>query len=438
MEVEVNRNNTLEAQYDFAFCNPDDHIHPAIIGGFGSGKTASIPLRWLNLIFWRAKNQGMATNIMIIEPTKEMIRDILLETLNKFFDSYNIPHSYKVQAGYYIIKVNGTYFKAMLRSYDNPNSLTGKNLTDVIIDEFDKCTSIQKQKDIWKECISRTRQAEYGTVALVTTPEGFRHTYNLYSNKTIKRIQAKTYNNHFLPQSYIENMQAQFDEQLVKQYIEGEFVNITSGLVYYNFNRDKFCKKLTMPKDGLKLSFDFNINPMTTSLCFVRSGLFDYEQKQVVEVIKAINTKNCNTQMQCNIIKDYLKSVSYNGSLMIFGDATGRQRHSDSNQSNWEIIKQAFLNAVFEVGVSNPAIQDRVNAVNCKLANSQNKIGIIINSEGCEDLIKDFEQVTYKQNSEIIDSSNPERTHNADNLGYMIERLFPITGLPKISITNGR
>lgn len=438
MEITVNRENTLPAQKEFAFCSPEEHRHPAIVGGFGSGKTAGIPLRWLNLIFWRARTQSQITKIMIIEPTKEMIRDILIETLDKFFDNYKIPHSYKVQAGYYIIKVNGTYFKAMLRSYDNPNSLTGKNLTDIIIDEYDKCGIIQKQKDIWKECISRVREAKYGTVALVTTPEGFRNTYNLYSKNIIKRIIADTRDNIFLPKDYIENMLSQFDEQLVKQYICGEFVNITSGLVYYNFKRVQHTKEIRINTNALHISFDFNVNPMTTSISQIRNGNSITEQEKVIEVIKAINTKNSNTQTQCRIIKEYLNSINYQGTIIIYGDATGRQRHSDSNKSNWEIIKEQFPSAIYEVGVSNPAIQDRVNAVNCKMLNSKNKIGLYINTNGCDELIKDFEQIIYKQNTNVIDSSNPERTHNSDNLGYMIEKLFPITGKPIVTITNGR
>ena len=38
----------------------------------------------------------------------------------------------------------------------------------------------------------------------------------------------------------------------------------------------------------------------------------------------------------------------------------------------------------------------------------------------CKELIKDFEQVTYKENSQVIDKDrDPKRTHLSDALGYL-------------------
>ena len=39
----------------------------------------------------------------------------------------------------------------------------------------------------------------------------------------------------------------------------------------------------------------------------------------------------------------------------------------------------------------------------------------------CKGLIKDFEQVTYKENSLVIDKErDPRRTHLSDALGYLV------------------
>ena len=39
----------------------------------------------------------------------------------------------------------------------------------------------------------------------------------------------------------------------------------------------------------------------------------------------------------------------------------------------------------------------------------------------CKELIKDFEQVTYKENSLVIDKDrDPKRTHLSDALGYLV------------------
>ncbi|MFH1997160.1 MAG: hypothetical protein ABII94_00490, partial [Patescibacteria group bacterium] len=62
----------MRAQYEFATISPKEYKHPAIIGGFGSGKTHSIPLRWMSLIEYRATKQKVKTKLMVVEPTKEM------------------------------------------------------------------------------------------------------------------------------------------------------------------------------------------------------------------------------------------------------------------------------------------------------------------------------------------------------------------------------
>ena len=43
----------------------------------------------------------------------------------------------------------------------------------------------------------------------------------------------------------------------------------------------------------------------------------------------------------------------------------------------------------------------------------------------CKELIKDFEQVTYKENSQVIDKErDPRRTHLSDALGYLVWQEF--------------
>jgi len=79
----------------------------------------------------------------------------------------------------------------------------------------------------------------------------------------------------------------------------------------------------------------------------------------------------------------------------------------------------------FKVPRSNPAVRDRVQMVNAalqtaegdgRLANSRLKI-----AARCKELIKDLEQVAYKENTQMIDKDrDPRRTHLSDALGYLV------------------
>ena len=72
----------------------------------------------------------------------------------------------------------------------------------------------------------------------------------------------------------------------------------------------------------------------------------------------------------------------------------------------------------------NPAVRDRVQLMNAKLRSATGEIRMTVDPK-CVDLIKDFEQVVYKENSVVIDKErDAKRTHLSDALGYMVWQEF--------------
>lgn len=430
--MKINPDNTLETQYRFATADPRKYKHPAIVGGFGSGKTAAIPLRWLYLINWRIKEQRAICKMMIVEPTKEMVRDVLIPTLNDFFDRHGIEHKYHKTFFDYTItlyKNNKKYqFTALLRSSDTPEALTGKNLTDIIIDEFDKKHPIEKQREVWKECISRIRAAEYGTCAIVTTPEGYKYTYELYNEcqyqekENFLLIRAKTYNNKFLPADYVDNLYKQYSSDLVEQYIEGNFINLTQGKVYKNFDRDvNGVIKDYDPNLPLILCVDFNVNPMKWVL------VQNYYDKDYV--IDEIVGRNVTTQeMAQKVAEKYGDKKLY----LVYGDYYGNSRDTRSLTTDYEIIKSVLKNVRIFVK-PNPSVVDRVNAVNSRLCNSKGERHLFVDLRNCPELIQDLEQVVWDEKKREIDKkSNLDLTHASDALGYYIEYNYGLKGKPMV------
>ena len=69
---------------------------------------------------------------------------------------------------------------------------------------------------------------------------------------------------------------------------------------------------------------------------------------------------------------------------------------------------------------TNPQIRDRVNLTNAKLRSASGNIGLLVDRK-CKELIKDFEQVSYKEDSNQIDKERDRmRTHLSDALGYLL------------------
>jgi hypothetical protein len=87
------------------------------------------------------------------------------------------------------------------------------------------------------------------------------------------------------------------------------------------------------------------------------------------------------------------------------------------------VLKQFFKSGEygaveFKVPRSNPAVRDRLQVVNAALER------VRIDAR-CKELIKDLEQVAYKENSQVIDKDrDPKRTHLSDALGYLMWQEF--------------
>jgi len=396
--MQIDQQNTLIHQYNWAFIPPPDCKHPLLLGGFGCGKTHAIGLRWLYLIDWRAKHQKFKTKLMIVEPTYQLIRDVLVPELNDFFDSFKIKHHYHKSVHNYTIWLNGIAFTAMLRSADNPASLTGKTLTDVIIDEFDKIKSISDQRAVWTELIARIRKVDHSTLGAVTTPEGFKYTYELWQEKhsdnpNFRLVRAKTRDNHFLPADYIDNLVAQYDSLLAKQYLEGEFVNLNNMAAYYAFLRDKNVKPLPPVQPGrVLIGIDFNVNPMTAAVC--------QQAENNILVKSEYYIRNSNTAQLCQAIRgDYPDHE-----IIACPDMTGKNRKTSADITDLQILQRyGFQILGFNKNITE---RGRLNIVN----NMLDKKRLLVDPS-CVHVIKDLEQVTTNEQGFIPKKADDPLTH---------------------------
>jgi hypothetical protein len=117
--------------------------------------------------------------------------------------------------------------------------------------------------------------------------------------------------------------------------------------------------------------------------------------------------------------------------VIIYGDASGiqRQRASAGAQSDWEAVRQFFANnrefkPVFKYKPANPAVRDRVAAVNGMLRNALQETHLFVDPR-CEKLIRDFERVVWDKDGITLDQDKDHGlTHISDALGYYLESEF--------------
>ena len=69
--------------------------------------------------------------------------------------------------------------------------------------------------------------------------------------KGTKMVTANTLDNlKHLGQDYYDTLRGQFDSKLAEQELDGAFVNLTSGKVYYAFDRNIHCKEMANQHSG--------------------------------------------------------------------------------------------------------------------------------------------------------------------------------------------
>ena len=280
------------------------------------------------------------------------------------------------------------------------------------------------------------------------TPEGF----NQFYDYTIRNAPANHYhikgatldNIDNLADDYIDNLKEQFPEQALKAYLNGEFVNLTSGAVYYAYERDTHQKRIDFdPARDVYLSCDFNVNPMAWNIYQVytaREMTAKYPTMRFQDQVLVcpseceISMRQADTAGAAMVVADKLKAFGWHGgTLRLYGDATGKNKSTKSHRSDYDILQAVLkeqmqgLNTSYNVPLGQPSQRDSINAVNGRLRNGKGEVGLLLDPSNVN-LNDDLEQVVYDKSGGIDKSmetgSNP-RVHWQDNLRYLVHRAFP-------------
>jgi hypothetical protein len=344
----------------------------------------------------------------IIYPTLQLGNELFIEPFLELLDMCKIRYSFSGQKNLIVTP----YGDIRLFSLQTPKRFVGSELTFVGFDEFD----VESEKNCelaFRKAIGRMRGCQNPALYIVTTPEGYKHTYRLFVEKKVgKLIQAKTTDNIYIPDSYIQSLRDNYDAVLLDQYLNGKFVNIATMRAYYVFDRKLHTIKNYKPSaDDVHIGIDFNVDPMTCTFSEFKDGrLVVYDE---------LYLRNSNTFRITELISERTKDKK---AVYVYPDLTGRARKTSAAITDLQILQKAGFTLR---GDRNPRVKDRVACVN----NAIEK-GRVVIDERCKYLIRDLEQVGKDTYGEI-DKGDGMLTHISDGLGYKISYLFPIAEKPK-------
>ncbi len=397
------------------------HKFKAYVAGFGSGKSW-VGCAGIAAHFWEHPgiNQGY------FAPTYPQIRDIFYPTIEEV--AYLMGLRTKIKVGDHEVDMyEGNRYRGTVicRSMEKPETIVGFKIGHAMIDELDVMNQL-KAEQAWRKIIARMRYKVDGVkngIDVATTPEGFKFVYQQFVKAVQDKpelanlyglVQASTYDNEDnLPDDYIPSLFDSYPEQLISAYINGDFVNLTSGSVYPNFSRKlNHTNETIKEREPLFVGMDFNVNNMTACINVIRDGL----PMTLEERCKVLDTP----AMALRLKEDYQDKGH---DITIFPDASGGNTSSKSaSESDLSILRSYGFR--IEVNHANPPIKDRVNSYKAMICNANGERRFKINTNMCPVTTEALEQQIYGLDG--MPDKKAGKDHPNDANGYFIVKRYPI------------
>lgn len=397
---------------------------PAFVAGFGTGKSEVM----CNSALLDSLEGGASSMIAMYEPTYDLVRLILAPRMEEKLQEWGVRYKYN-KSDNIIYTSNRQLGDFVLRTLDNPARIVGYESFRAKVDELDTLKT-EHAAEAWNKIIARNRQIPdtyvatspkpVNTVSVFTTPEGFRFVHDRWvvnRKPGYEMIQASTLSNPFLPEDYVESLRATYPGQLIEAYIDGEFVNLTSGTVYYAYKRQRNSSRETIqPGETLYIGQDFNVGKMASTV-YVQRGRVWHAVAELKEMF--------DTPDVIRAIQDRWQSQGHH--IVIYPDASGKNRKSN-NASTSDIAQ--LQQAGFEVRAkpSNPAVKDRVAAMNKALESCM----VMVNEQACPDTARCLEQQAYDKNGEPDKGSGSDHQNDATTypIAYEMPVVKPVINIP--------
>lgn len=385
------------------------HKYRLFCAGFGAGKSEAMA----NAAMIDACESSDSL-VALYAPTYDLIRLITAPRITAKLTEHGIRHTYNKSEN--VIYTSAPRFgDFILRTLDNPERIVGYESYKAHCDELD---TLQKEhaRHAWNQVIARNRQRPKGIddpfnqASAYTTPEGFRFCHERWvAKKTDSHgmVQAASYSNPFLPPDYIDSLKESYPGELVDAYIEGRFVNLTTGTVYNSFDRERCgSSEVIKPKEPLFIGQDFNVGAMASTVYVKRvDGWHGVDELTGIYDTPALITT--------------LKERYQGHAITIYPDASGGSRKTvNASKSDISLLMEAGF--IVKCHGVNPKVKDRILAVNRALSEGKMRV----NAKTCPNVVSCLEQQAYDKNGEPDKSAGFD--HQNDATGYPIAYEMPV------------
>ena len=209
--------------------------------------------------------------------------------------------------------------------------------------------------------------------------------------------------------------------------------DISAKAVVKYFSDENITEVKYQPDETLILTMDFNVDPMMWCVCHKD----DTNLYQLDEIV----IENCTTE---DAVGEFINRYpDHRGDIFLCGDASGNYRKTQSNQSDYNIVKNALLRHGYPINRIiqhtrgfNPPIVHRVRAFNKLVFGDDGERRYYVDPK-CKWTIYNMKNLMYKEGTSIIDLPTPSKIesnkdlkfigHIFDAISYPAEYFWPIT-----------
>jgi hypothetical protein len=388
--------------------------HPALVGGYGAGKTRVLVMRTLHELTANREVMTERTPGALLEPTFPMIRDILLPELEYWLDALGWPHAYHKTEHRLTV---GDWGHLLLLSAENYRRNVGLNLCFFGVDEIDTIRQ-DTAEEMWRVMRSRLRvHGSTGTGFVTGTPEGYSFLYSHFDatgnadradRASYEQFRASSRDNFYLPDGFVDELTRGLPEHLVRAYVDGYYVNLTGQQAAYQFARDTHVKD-RQPSPRRFVGMDFNVDPLVAVLGNIYTdGAVHFSDELVL--------RGSDTAAMCRAMRERWPGVTE-----VYADPAGSAR-STAGASDHSILREHGFRVIAHA--AHPPVRDRLAALNRKLCDGDGRVWMTV-APRCSFSIADLEQCRLDAAGQL-DKKHKDRTHALDAISYPVEYLWPV------------
>ena len=408
----------LEHQWQFIHSGYKNNL---LLGGVGSGKTFIGCAKAHYKMSLYPKGKGF-----IGAPTHKQLMNVTLKDFQEYCEIINVSFEYNQQKG--ILTVGGTV-ETICSSLTNYDAIRGHEFSWSWIDEGSYCA-----RESFEMLLGRMRNkiGDRG-IDITTTPKGFGYLHDYFHpdgecfTSDQKIYYASSFDNHHLPDGYVNQLIAALPKDLVQQEVYGKMLNIRVGRVYYAFDQAINVDDCAIDNNRpIYVGVDFNVDPM----CAVVGQVYDNGQTESLKVIDEFYMRDLKSKATSRLAAAIKAKYGTNGVTLI-PDSTGRKHTTNASKSDIQILKDAGFKIK---DAQNPFRIDRYASCNAVLEK-----GMLSIDKSCKYLIKDLNELSYMEGTDKPDvTKNRLLGHLTDCLGYLVYRTIkPLKPKPRNKITMG-